>query len=63
MPTMILTAPAATASRLALRLWLWRERRDLERLDAHLLKDIGVSPAEAFREAARPFWDVPNSRR
>jgi uncharacterized protein YjiS (DUF1127 family) len=37
-----------------------RERRALreiaERNDFHLLKDIGVSQAEALREADKPFW-------
>jgi uncharacterized protein YjiS (DUF1127 family) len=37
-----------------------RERRALreiaERSDFHLLKDIGVSQAEALREADKPFW-------
>ena len=32
------------------------QRHDLAALDAHLLKDIGVTPAEAAREAAKPFW-------
>jgi uncharacterized protein YjiS (DUF1127 family) len=37
-----------------------RQRRALreiaERSDFHLLKDIGVSQAEALREADKPFW-------
>jgi uncharacterized protein YjiS (DUF1127 family) len=37
-----------------------RQRRALreiaERNDIHLLKDIGVSQEEAFREADKPFW-------
>lgn len=37
-----------------------RQRRALreiaERSDFHLLKDIGVSQEEAFREADKPFW-------
>jgi uncharacterized protein YjiS (DUF1127 family) len=33
-----------------------RQRRDLAELDAHLLRDIGVTPGEAAREAAKPFW-------
>ena len=37
-----------------------RQRRALreiaERTDDYLLKDIGVSRAEAFREADKPFW-------
>jgi len=38
----------------------FRQRRALyeiaERDDQHLLKDIGVSREEAFREADKPFW-------
>ena len=38
-----------------------RQRRALREIaerndDQHLLKDIGVSPEEAFREADKPFW-------
>lgn len=33
-----------------------RSRRDLAQLDDRLLRDIGLSPAEARREAAMPFW-------
>ena len=33
-----------------------RDRRLLARLDAHLLRDIGLSPDEAQSEAAKPFW-------
>ena len=32
-------------------------RRLLRNLDAHALKDIGLSRADAIREAGRPFWD------
>jgi len=46
------------------RLALWRMRRatrrrlrqDLPRLDERLLRDIGVSRRELYREAYRPFW-------
>ena len=49
---------------LSLRLWRaavrWaaraRQRHDLAELDAHLLKDIGVTPGAAAREATKPFW-------
>jgi uncharacterized protein YjiS (DUF1127 family) len=38
----------------------WQEasiqRRRLLELDAHMLKDIGISRADAVREAKRPFW-------
>lgn len=34
----------------------WRTRRALKQLDAHLLKDIGLTPEQAATEAAQPFW-------
>ncbi len=41
----------------------WQElasqRRALLNLDPRMLADIGVSRADALREAARPFWDDP----
>ena len=37
-----------------------RERRQLLELSDHMLRDVGLTPADARREAARPFWDVPN---
>lgn len=41
-----------------LALWRarWRQRRALAELDAHLLRDIGRSRAEALRESRKPFW-------
>lgn len=36
-----------------------RQRRQLAELGDEALRDIGVTPAEAGREAARPFWDLP----
>lgn len=38
---------------------LHRQRRKLATLDDALLSDIGISRADALREAARPFWDAP----
>lgn len=35
------------------------QRRRLLELDAYMLKDIGISRADAVREARRPFWDQP----
>ncbi|MEM1302503.1 MAG: DUF1127 domain-containing protein [Pseudomonadota bacterium] len=35
---------------------LYRSRQHLRDLDAHILKDIGISPEDAAREAQRPFW-------
>lgn len=47
----------ATFSLLALS----RSRQALSDLDARALEDIGVTAAQARREAARPVWDVPSS--
>ncbi len=33
-----------------------RMRASLARLDAHMLRDIGVDAASAEEEAAKPFW-------
>jgi uncharacterized protein YjiS (DUF1127 family) len=38
-------------------------RRQLERLDDHLLRDVGFDPHEARREAAKPFWREYTLRR
>jgi uncharacterized protein YjiS (DUF1127 family) len=35
---------------------LARQRRALLALSDHMLKDIGITRAEAEREARRPFW-------
>lgn len=35
----------------------WQQRRDLRELTDDQLRDIGLTRAEARREAARPFWD------
>jgi len=44
----------------------WREvstqRRQLNNMSDHLLKDIGLSRVDAEREAKRPFWDVDADR-
>lgn len=47
--------------RLPLAHWgaVWRSRRALARLDAHLLRDIGVSDFHAAQEAKRALWDAP----
>jgi len=35
------------------------QRRALRTLDSAALCDLGLTYAQAKREAARPFWDVP----
>lgn len=41
------------------RMWreISRQRNELRRLSESLAKDIGISRADAEREADRPFWD------
>ncbi|HHI75921.1 MAG TPA: DUF1127 domain-containing protein [Gammaproteobacteria bacterium] len=41
-----------------LKLWYQRarQRRRLAQLDEHLLRDIGITPEQARREARKPFW-------
>jgi uncharacterized protein YjiS (DUF1127 family) len=36
-----------------------RERQQLLELSDHMLRDVGLTQAQARHEAARPFWDVP----
>jgi len=38
--------------------WIERggQRRRLEALDDHMLKDIGLARADVVRECAKPFW-------
>ena len=38
------------------------QRRRLLKLDARALKDIGISRADAVREAGRDFWDIPEEQ-
>ena len=51
----------AALSRVVLRLLRWQElahqRRALAALDDHMLKDIGLTRADARQEADRRFWD------
>jgi uncharacterized protein YjiS (DUF1127 family) len=41
-----------------LKIWKSRiaSRRELMELDAHMLRDIGLSDLEAHTEASKPFW-------
>ncbi|GAD56790.1 MAG: hypothetical protein ACJASC_003197 [Limimaricola cinnabarinus] len=45
---------------MARRVAIWerraRTRRALSRLDAAMLRDLGLDPMTAQAEAARPFW-------
>jgi uncharacterized protein YjiS (DUF1127 family) len=54
-------ASARQAKRVFAVLLQWqdvsRQRRALLGLDDRMLRDIGISRADAEREAGRPFWD------
>jgi uncharacterized protein YjiS (DUF1127 family) len=39
---------------------LWRGQRRVAALDDHLLRDIGLTRAEALTEAERPIWSAPD---
>ena len=63
--TEVAPQPSRQGQEPARHLWLarlreWRRRQRsrtfLVQLDDHLLKDIGVTYAEAEREANKPFW-------
>ncbi len=63
----VLSLPASRPLGLALPLRAWlqvaHERRQLAGMSARELRDIGIDPAQASREALRPFWDLPEDRR
>ncbi|GAB5449065.1 DUF1127 domain-containing protein [Gymnodinialimonas sp.] len=42
---------------------VWRQRQHLDRLPAHMRRDIGLSDAEIAHEVQRPIWDVPQTWR
>lgn len=52
--------PVGVLRRVFAALSLHRQRRRLAQLDDHLLRDIGLTRAEAEAEAARAPWDVPS---
>lgn len=66
MNTHATTHPASTprrsrVQRLLRALVQYRQRQHLGKLDAHMLRDIGMTAAQAQAEAARPIWDAPAS--
>ncbi|KIC18789.1 DUF1127 domain-containing protein [Leisingera sp. ANG-Vp] len=50
----------ALTARIGLHLAAWRQRRQLAKLDARALEDIGVTRSEAETESRRSFWSAPD---
>lgn len=67
MTTLSLTRPNPRAHSVAVParafFALWKQRRDLARLDDHMLEDLGLTRHQVKAEATRPLWDVPKSWR
>ena len=42
---------------------VWRQRRRLVELDAHLRADLGLLESDVQREIDRSVWDVPQTWR
>ena len=63
----LLTRTELRSPKVTLPLGAWvrvaRERRQLAALTDRQLRDMGLDPQAAAREAARPFWDLPEGRR
>jgi uncharacterized protein YjiS (DUF1127 family) len=51
----IRTLIARTGTALA----VWRQRRQLHALSAHMRRDIGLNDVQIMDETSRPFWDLP----
>lgn len=49
---------AMSATKSLLQRWVRNStgRKELARLDARMLRDIGLEPFEAQREISKPFW-------
>jgi uncharacterized protein YjiS (DUF1127 family) len=48
-------------ARLFAALEITRQRRQLRELDDHQLRDMGITRAQAAREASKAPWDAPLS--
>ncbi len=58
-----LTRSTSLLDRLSNAYGLYRQRRQLADLDAHLRADLGLTEADILREANRSVWDVPQGWR
>lgn len=58
-PARLARLPGRLLARLLAAEAVARSRRRLALLDDHILRDIGLTRAEAEAEAERPAWDSP----
>ncbi|WP_374431688.1 DUF1127 domain-containing protein [Tabrizicola sp.] len=58
-PARVARIPGRFLARLIAIEAMARSRRSLARLDDHLLRDIGLTRAEAEAEAEKSAWDSP----
>lgn len=58
-----IAAPSTTGKGLGYMLAVWRQRQVLKNLDDRMLRDIGLTRAQALAESRRPVWDAPESWR
>ncbi|MEJ6391295.1 DUF1127 domain-containing protein [Gymnodinialimonas ulvae] len=66
LPNVTSSVPSAPKVRLSVfrrMIAVWRQRQHLNRLDAHMRCDVGLSGAEVRREVGRPIWDAPSAWR
>ncbi|MCF2904563.1 hypothetical protein L0666_06155 [Octadecabacter sp. CECT 8868] len=54
------TSQPAPRTTLGTYMAVWKQRRELASMDVNRLKDLGISPRDAAKEATRPFWDLPH---
>ncbi|MEL7212781.1 MAG: DUF1127 domain-containing protein [Pseudomonadota bacterium] len=54
---------ASLLDRLSNAYGLYRQRRQLADLDAHMRADLGLTEADILRETNRSVWDVPQGWR
>jgi len=40
---------------------VWRQRKQLSEMDAHIRTDLGLSDAAIESEIRRPIWDAPRN--
>lgn len=58
----LLTQLRFYSNTLKLRAQVKQERSELKKLNAHELKDIGISHEDAAQEAVRSYADIPPNR-